>query len=152
MTNKICQSCGQSFEQRPQAPNQTFCSLPNCQRVRRQRWQRDKMHNDPDYRDNQHRNQRAWLDRHPDYWRNYRATHSDYTEHNKSHQRLKHRAQHKSDYAKMDSSIVTTLEPGLYLIERLQRVSLPQSDGWIVQITPICMDCPCKKDACKDRT
>ncbi len=152
MTNKICQSCGQSFEPRPQAPNQTFCSLPDCQRVRRQRWQRDKMHNDPDYRDNQHRNQRAWLDRHPDYWRNYRATHPDYTEHNKSHQRLKHHAQHKSDYAKMDSSIAMTLEPGLYLIERFQGLSLTQSDGSIVKITPVCMDCPCKKDACKDRT
>jgi hypothetical protein len=152
MTSKICQCCGQSFEPRPQVPNQTFCSSPNCQRVRRQRWQRDKMRNDPDYRDNQHRNQRAWLDRHPEYWRNYRATHPDYTEHNKSHQRLKHHARHEPDYAKMDVSLAATLEPGLYLIERIQGVPLTKSDSWIIQITPICMDCPCKKDACKDRT
>ena len=34
-----------------------------------QRWQRDKMQADPDYRENQLRSQRAWLERHPEYWR-----------------------------------------------------------------------------------
>lgn len=152
MTSKICQSCGQSFEPRPQVPNQTFCSSPICQRVRRQRWQRDKMHNDPDYRDNQHRNQQAWLDRHPDYWRHYRATHPDYVEHNKHHQRLKHQSSCKTNFAKMDASLPIQLEPGLYLIQQFQSTSLIKNNGWIVQITPVCLDCPCKKDACKDRT
>jgi hypothetical protein len=110
------------------------------------------MHSDPDYRDNQHRNQRAWLDRHPEYWRNYRATHPNYTEHNKYHQRLKRSAHHEPDYAKMNVSRAMTLEPGLYLIEQFQENTLTKTDGWIVKITPICKDCPCKKDACKDRT
>lgn len=31
------------------------------------------MLHDPDYRENQTRNQRAWHDRHPEYWRTYRG-------------------------------------------------------------------------------
>ena len=80
MTSKICACCGQPFEPRPQVPNQTYCVLPACQRARRQRWQHDKMQSDPDYRDNQIRSQRAWLERHPEYWRNYRATNPEYVE------------------------------------------------------------------------
>jgi len=73
MPTKICACCGQSFTPRPQVRDQVFCSAPACQRERRLRWQRDKMQSDPDYRDNQSRSQRAWLDRHPDYWRMYRS-------------------------------------------------------------------------------
>ncbi len=35
-------------------------------------WLHDRPRDDPDYRDNRSRSQRAWLDRHPDYWKRYR--------------------------------------------------------------------------------
>lgn len=38
--------------------------------------------NDPDYRDNQSRNQRACMDRHPEYWRNYRKAYPEYVKRN----------------------------------------------------------------------
>jgi hypothetical protein len=116
MTNKICACCGQLFEPRPQVPNQAYCPLPACWRARRQRWQRNKMQTDPDYRDNQIRSQRTWLGRHPEYWRNYRETNPEYVERNKSRQRSKHNQQQEVDLAKMDVSQLMALRPGLYRI------------------------------------
>ncbi|MHC8307534.1 hypothetical protein [Pseudomonas sp. PB3P13] len=152
MSNKICACCGLPFEKRPQVPNQTYCSLPACQRARRQRWQRDKMQSDPDYRDNQSRNQRAWLDRHPEYWRNYREANPEYVDRNRSHQRSKHDQQQKVDLAKMDVSQGMALRPGFYRIEQISSGDAASSEAWIVEITPLNIDCPCKKDVCKDRT
>jgi hypothetical protein len=53
----------------------------------------------------------------------------------------------------MDASIAhSMLAPGLYKISPA-RVSGICSDGsLIVEITPVCLDCLCKKDACKERT
>lgn len=42
-----CAHCGQAFQPRPQVPNQTYCSSPDCQGVRKLRWQQDKLRNDP---------------------------------------------------------------------------------------------------------
>ena len=48
-----CTCCGKPFEPRPQVPDQTFCSAPDCQRARKRQWQRAKLRSDPDYRINQ---------------------------------------------------------------------------------------------------
>lgn len=72
-----CACCGQPFQPRPQVPNQTYCSSAECQRARKLRWQQAKLRADPDYRDNQRDAQRAWFDRHPGYWRAYRAANPD---------------------------------------------------------------------------
>lgn len=135
MPTKICACCGQPFTPRPQVPDQTFCSAPACQRERRLRWQRDKLQSDPDYRDNQSRSQRAWLDRNPDYWRMYRSQ----TDKNSS--------------PPVETTMGATGAPlsGLYRIKFRQAPSA-KSDVWIAEITPACAECPSKKDACKERT
>ncbi|AXW56183.1 hypothetical protein CJO93_01330 [Ralstonia solanacearum] len=145
MTTRICACCGQPFEPRSQVPKQTYCSSPVCQRARRQRWQRDKMQNDPDYRENQRRSQRAWHDRNPDYWRYYRSTSPEGQDRKTSR---KQRANLSSD----GSSPTTELRAGLYRIEPARESPGAKMDAWIVQITPVCFDCPCKKDVCKYRT
>ena len=66
MERKRCTACKRSFHPRPQTPRQTYCKAPACQRERRRRWQQQKRHADPDYRENQARAQRAWLERNPD--------------------------------------------------------------------------------------
>jgi len=110
------------------------------------------MQTDPDYRDNQSRNQRAWLDRHPEYWRNYREANPEYVGRNKSRQRSKHDLQQEVDLAKMDVLRGMTLRPGLYRIEQISNCDAASSEAWIVEITPLNIDCACKKDGCKDRT
>ena len=72
MASKLCVNCLNSFNPRPQSPDQEFCSNEPCQKERRKRWRQKKMEGDSDYRLNQSRAQRAWLDRNPDYWRRYR--------------------------------------------------------------------------------
>lgn len=138
MANKICASCGKSFTARPQVPNQAYCSAPACQSERRQRWLREKIQTDPDYRENQLRNQREWMTRNPDYWRKYRDGNPGYAERNRSRQRA--------------NLLPDQPLNGLYLIRTVPRGVLAKNDVWIVEITPACPDCPCKKYACKDRT
>lgn len=59
MEYRQCKACRQPFRPRPQNPDQCFCSAAACQRERRRRWQAAKRQNDPDYRDNQKRAQKA---------------------------------------------------------------------------------------------
>lgn len=125
MEPKICPCCGQPFQPRPQVQHQAYCSSPACQRERRQAWQRKKLQDDRFYRENQQDAQRAWRDRNPDYSRNYRATNPQYAERNRAQQRAKPNRTPELDIAKMDA--------------------------WIVEISPVCCDCPRKTDACKDR-
>ena len=76
LMTRTCANCGTTFQPRPQVPNQAYCSSPECQRARKQRWQQDKIRTDPDYRESQRDAQRAWLARNPGYWANYRARQS----------------------------------------------------------------------------
>lgn len=148
MELKSCICCGQLFETRPQTPHQAYCSSPTCQRARKRLWQREKLKSDSDYRDNQRDAQRAWQKRHPDYWRQYRNAHPDYVVRSRSRQRGQ---SHSSfiDLAKMDVSPIVT---GLYWIRLADAPGHAAQPFRLVTIEPACVDCPCKTDACKERT
>lgn len=66
MASKICPCCGETFQPHHKVPNQTYCSSRDCQRERRQLWDRKKQQSDPEYRDNKNRVQRAWTERNSD--------------------------------------------------------------------------------------
>jgi hypothetical protein len=130
MTPQSCAHCGQPFQPRRQVPNQTYCSSTECQRARKLRWQQDKLRNDSDYRDNQRDAQRAWLDRHPGYWRAWRAANPDA-------KKLKQQSTVNSlgsGPAKMDASI---LPPGLYRLRRVATLLPEETEDWLVEITPV---------------
>lgn len=150
MVTKICACCGKPFEPRPQVPNQAYCSTPDCQRARRRNWQRHKMQNDLDYRDNQSRSQRAWLDRNPDYWRNYRQASRQGIDPDLRTENL-HLKLPKT-LAKMDAWPLTESSSGIYRIQLISRDGYEVGGTWMVKIAPICQNCICKMDACKDRT
>ena len=116
MTAKKCACYGQNFEPRPQVPNQSYCSDPTCQQARRQLWQRNKMRTDPDYRDNQRHSQRAWLERHPQYWRNYRGANPQYVDRNRIRQRKNGEPRQDIDLAKMDEPDLLKRLSSLYRI------------------------------------
>lgn len=153
MPKKCCQCCGSLFDPRPQVPNQAYCSKPACQLDRRKRWSQQKMQSDPDYRDNQSRIQRAWHDRNPDYWREYRHKPSKQEPHNSMQNTHAPAPDLMAELAKMDASNYPSKMPsGLYWIEFFPRQGPEKSGRLIVEITPVCADCTCKKDACKYRT
>ncbi len=91
MGTKRCAACGERFSPRRNVPDQRYCAKRACQRERRRRWQREKLKQDPDYRANQAAAQRRWRERNPDYWRNYRRTHPEYTADNRKKQQERNR-------------------------------------------------------------
>lgn len=141
-----CTSCGKPFEPRPQTPDQTFCSLPDCQRARKRQWQRAKFQSDPDYRINQRAAQQAWAQRNQDYWRNYREARPECAQRNREQQRSRDRGPNV-DLAKMD---VCDLPTGLYRITQYPASPRENGDSWVVEITPVCVTCPCKMDVSRE--
>lgn len=135
MEPKICACCSQSFLPDPRVKNQTYCSTPLCQAERRKRWRQTRSRTDEVYLDNKSRAQRAWMDRNPDYWRTYRGN---------------------GIGAPKKQILVSKTAPsplsGLYRIQFMPNMGSAKSDEWIAEISPVCADCPCKENECKDIT
>jgi len=136
MKSKQCAGCGKAFHPRAQTPKQAYCSSPACQRERRRRWQYARRHSDPEYRDNQSRAQASWVERHPDYWREYRRIHADYRERNRILQRERDARRRERVLAKMNASTGDSPVPsGTYRLSPVRREDLAKMDAWTVQIT-----------------
>jgi hypothetical protein len=107
-----------------------------CQRERRRHWQQAKRKSDPAYQDNQASAQLAWRKRNPDYWREYRRTHPEYSERNRTQQRERNDRRHQRLIAKMDvSTPVFRITSGKYQISQAQPSGIAKMDAWTVQIT-----------------
>jgi hypothetical protein len=88
---KHCKHCRQIFLI-TRNPEQHYCSKPDCQRARKNQWRKNTRHKDPDYRSNQNRSNQGWQERHPDYWKQYRASHQQYVQRNREKQRVRDRS------------------------------------------------------------
>ena len=153
MIPRICACCGEVFTPRPQVPNQSFCTNPVCQRDRRQQWQRKKLLVDPLYRENLQDAQRTWRTRNPEYSRDYRTANPEYTQKNREQQRARSQAERALENPKSNASMPSNEIPsGIYRIRHVHAIGNCKTDAWIVEITPVNVDCNCKTDACKDRT
>ena len=153
MESVRCAACGKVFRPRPQVPQQCYCAAPACQRERRRLWQQAKRQSDPNYQDNQTRAQRAWRDRNPDYWSEYRRTHPQYSERNRTQQRERNDRRRERLIAKMDvSTPVFPIPSGIYQISHAPSAGIAKMDAWTVQITllPTPYDQPVEH--CKERT
>ena len=141
MSTKLCLFCSQPFIPCPQVQAQAYCSSAACQRERKARWQREKRATDPDYLENQARAQRAWLDRRPQYWKEYRARGRDLSTKAISVLSLN---------AKMDES-QSALKPvsGLYLITFIEGSPRLRGRGWLADIQPYAKPLVAKKPRAK---
>ena len=74
---RICRCCGCWFTARANVANQQYCSRRICQNARRQRWRKQKLLTDPDYKADQYAAQKRWCEKNPDYWKHYRDCHPD---------------------------------------------------------------------------
>lgn len=138
MESKRCAACGCSFVLRSQNPSQTYCKNAACQRERRRLWQQLKRHTDTDYRENQARAHQAWLERNPEYWREYRSSHPESTEKNRLRQRERRNQDMDQSVVKMDASrAISALPPGIYQLIRLPTEAVAKMDAWIVKISVI---------------
>lgn len=135
METRKCACCGQTFQPRPQARRQSFCSSPRCQRKRKTEWQRSKLQSDGDYRENQNRARNAWIRRHPEYWRRYRTNHPAYVARNKALQKKRNAFGSARPIAKMDASSSRPLvAPGMYELRPIAGGVIATMDVWTVEI------------------
>lgn len=140
MEQKTCDACGCPFTPRPQAPHQTYCTHPECQRERRRRWQQQKRQGDSDYRDNDIRNSRTWASENPQYWKQYRDENPDYVGRNRNLQQQRNQKQRSVLIAKEDvSNPVSPLPSGRYQMARILADGTIGGQTWIVEITPLRM-------------
>jgi len=134
-----CRHCHRLFVVRPQNPNQRYCPDNACQRARKQAWERRKLAEDPDYRQNRKDAQRVWRENHPDYWREYRRRRPGYTERNRQRQNirnLKHRCLDAAEsIANTDASVVKKIVlPGSYEIVPACDRKIANTDASIIEI------------------
>jgi len=107
-----CKHCGRSFDVTPKHLNQKYCSRKECQKARKNDWQRRKLANDEDYRMNQAQCRASWAAQHPEYWKQYRQKHPEYAERNRAKQLKRNRINRgqppvssmTSNVAKMDAN------------------------------------------------
>ena len=84
-----CEHCGKKFTPLSHIPGQRYCSRVQCQNARRQKWRKQKLAIDKDYKANQKDAQGRWCEKNPDYWKQYRATHPEYVQRNRQLQRVR---------------------------------------------------------------
>jgi len=134
---KRCLACGDPLPLNSRIPDQTYCSRQQCQRERRRLWQREKKLLDPTYREAQACAQRAWAERHIDYWHRYREQHPDYVDRNRTQQRIRNASQRSGlPVAKMDASPPTLpLPSGTYRLELKDAEGVAKMDAYTVEIT-----------------
>lgn len=137
MDRRWCSACGEAFEPRPQSPRQAYCPNEACQRARKRLWQRTKRSSDDDYRENQFVAQEVWRRNHPDYWRQYRDSHPDYTTSNRQQQqeRNSRRAGGGGVIAKSDASTRRLPATGVYRLTQLEPPNGGAHREWTVQLT-----------------
>ena len=95
--------CRRLFLPNPRVKNHRYCNKKDCQRVRRKRWQRKKIKDDPQYEADQREGQQCWMEQNPDYWKQYRSRHPEYVESNRFSQRERDEKRRKRHLAKMDA-------------------------------------------------
>lgn len=88
MTASIrCAHCSRLVPGNSRVKVQHYCGAAACQRARKTKWQRRKLAEDRDYRDDQRDCRRRWQAAHPDYWREYRRKNPSYVEGNRLKQK-----------------------------------------------------------------
>lgn len=70
-----CPYCRKLFEPSRFHPDQAVCSGRECQRQRRGEYHRQKLQDDPTYREQCSDSQGKWRDSHPEYMNEYRREH-----------------------------------------------------------------------------
>ena len=95
--------CRRLFSPNPRVKNQQYCNKEQCQRVRKNRWQRQKMEDDPQYRKDQKEGQQCWTEQNQGYWKQYRSQHPECVIRNRLLQKERDQKRRSKNLAKMDS-------------------------------------------------
>ncbi len=103
-----CNHCGKIVVGNPRIKSgQRYCSLPGCQKARKNAWRRDKNQNDEGYREKRCASNKRWRKRHSAhaYQQRYREAHPEYVLANREKQ---HKRNEKRKVFKASTKIVKT--------------------------------------------
>ena len=142
LKRKRCQNkdCGVLFIPCLQVPKQEFCSKKECQQARKREWNRKKLASDSEYREARKDAQQRWKDKNPNYWKDYRARHSEYTRKNREQQSIRNRKRRHPPpvIAKTDESILpNNILTGRYKIIPIRADMIVKTDECIIDIIAI---------------
>lgn len=85
-----CKHCGKRDRKNPRLKvKQSYCGSPGCQGARKNKWERDKLQNDPVYREHRKGVKAQWRKTCPDdvYQKVYRKNNPQYVRHNRELQK-----------------------------------------------------------------
>ena len=105
MTDRRCRYCDQLFQPSRCHPEQAVCSEQVCQQRRRAQNRKRKLMADPEYREVCRESARKWRGDHVGYWKQYRATHPQSVERNRSLQRRRDQRQRLLHLANNNSAL-----------------------------------------------
>jgi len=141
---KRCKHCNKIFKPNPRVPNQQYCSDPKCQKARKREWQKRKLEEDEDYRQNQKDAQKRWRQKNPDYWKEYRKKNQEYTDRNKERQAARNNnrkmnvCKSEQSIAKMDMKFdLNNVTSGIYKLFPVTSPEIAKMDPIIVKIEMI---------------
>ena len=137
-----CKHCGRSFVISARHPDQKYCTQKECQRARKNDWQRHKLASDEDYRSNQVACKTEWLKRNTGYWKQYRKKHPEYAQRNREKQRKRNLNRRQpsdrpiaSSVAKMDAkNQKRALISGYYTLIPVTDIPVANMEPIIVRI------------------
>jgi len=93
---------------------------------------------DSAYQANQAKAQRAWSQRNPDYWKQYREAHPEYAERNRQQQQKRNLERRSGNIAKKNvSPAAPPLASGVYRLSAEGDGLIAKMAAWIVKITLI---------------
>lgn len=78
-----CACCRRIRPRNPRVKSQRYCGDKRCQQARKTKWEREKLQADPYYGINKKECQQRWMQKNPDYWKQYRQTHPGYRRRNR---------------------------------------------------------------------
>lgn len=143
MKKPCCINCGKILDTPLRNPNRTYCNSPDCQKVRKRIWQKQKIASDPIYKANQRDAQKVWRDANPDYYKKYRKKNDAYTQKNRTRQaernknrRVPMQNQAPNLIANMDASKSNyNMNTGVYQLIPMTDGKIAKMDAMIVQLT-----------------
>jgi len=105
MGERGCCYCQEVFQPSKFQPLQAVCSGSECQRKRRADYHRNKIVDDPEYREVCRDSSRKWRAANPGYWKQYREKHPACTEQNRQQQKARDQKQRLCQLANNTSAL-----------------------------------------------
>jgi len=143
-----CACCGRHLPRDPRVKNQQYCGWKKCQQARKNRWQRQKLQTDPDYRADKIDSGREWRQKNKGYSKQYRLNHPSYVERNRVLQRKRDQRRNCMRLASPNAAPATDLAKkdalSSFLDDNSMRyfllpvsANLAKKDALMVKIVPI---------------